>query len=106
MSCCAFRLLFLLHRLNSPPLPSLLSSPLRSFSPPRLISPPLFPAAAHLQTILEEDLEDPVYQVISWPITSLLSPAAFSLLLSVCTVGRQPLFGYSVVKAQYVDLEG
>lgn len=97
MSRCAFRLLFLLHRLNSPPL---LPSPLcSSLSLLPVWSLPLFPAAAHLQTILEEDLEDPVYQVTSWPIASLLLSTCcilVSLLLSVCTVGRRPLFGYSV----------
>lgn len=36
-----------------------------------------FPAAARLQTILEEDLEDPVYQVTLRQITWLPSPAAF-----------------------------
>lgn len=41
-SCCALRLLFLLHRLNSALLPSLLSSPLRSSFPPCLISPSFF----------------------------------------------------------------
>lgn len=86
MSRCAFRLLSLLHRLNSPPLPSLLSShPCSSLLP--VWSLPLFPAAAaHPQTILEEDLEDPVYQVTSWPIPLLLSPAAFlaSQLAPLC----------------------
>lgn len=61
----ACHLLFLPHRVNSA---SSLSSLL------------LFPAAALMQTILEEDLEDPVYQVTSCPITLLLSPAALKLV--------------------------
>lgn len=85
-SCCAIRPHFLLHRLNSPPLPSLLSSPLCSPLPAVVWSFPLFAVTAHLQTILEEDLEDPVYQVTSRTIISLPSPAAFlpSELAALC----------------------
>ena len=102
---CAYRLHFLLRQPNSSPLPSPVSSPLCSSSHlPYDLSLPSFSAAAHLQTILEEDLEDPVYQVtfLTNHIASvnLLHFLSVSLLLSVCTVGRQPLCGYSVGTAQ------
>lgn len=64
--------------------------PLSCLSPLLLAvwSVPLLPAAARLQTILEEDLEDPVYQVTLWQITWLLSPAAFlaSQLALLCAL--------------------
>lgn len=95
-SCCAFRLLLPLHRLNSPPL---MSSPLCSSLLPCLISPSMLPAAAHLQTILEEDLEDPVYQVTFWPITSLLSTCCIlvqSACSSLCALwGDSSCFGHN-----------
>lgn len=63
---------FSTNLLNSLTLPSLLSSSLLA-----VWSVPLLATAERLQTILEEDLEDPVYQVTLWQITWLLSLAAF-----------------------------
>lgn len=74
LSACSFSS----NLLNSPPLPSLPPSPLRS-SLLAVWSVTLLPPPLHLrlQTILEEDLEDPVYQVTLRQITWLPSPAAF-----------------------------